>query len=455
MNEASGSNVDHFDYLVIGGGSGGLASARRAAKYGARVALVEASALGGTCVNRGCVPKKMFWNAAQVAESMHDAESYGFAPVEAQFDWARFKKSRDASIERLNGIYARNLDIDGVELINGWAELIGEHQVRVGTRVLSATHLLLTPGGKPRRPSLVGAELGITSDEFFECEEQPKKVAVVGAGYIAVEIAGLLNALGTDVTLVLRGEKPLRAFDSLVSESLMEELSAQGVSVVTGFTPDELQKTSSGLRLVDKNGIAECGYEEVIWAIGREPLTQDLGLETQGVKVTKSGHIQVDEWENTSAEGVYALGDVTGKVELTPVAIAAGRKLSDRLFGNMPDSKLNYDNVPTVVFSHPPIGVIGLTEDEAIGRYGNGVKCYSTRFVDMYYSHARRKVRTVMKVVTVGAKEKVVGIHVFGRSADELIQGFAVALCMGATKADLDRAIAIHPTAAEELVTLR
>jgi glutathione reductase (NADPH) len=448
-------SVEQFDLVVIGGGSGGMAAARRAAKHGAKVALIEGGRLGGTCVNRGCVPKKMFWNAAQIAESLFDAESYGFLPVERVFNWARFKEGRDAYIERLNEIYARNLDLDDVILIRGWAKLDGHRQVRVGQRVLQGEHLILAPGGKPRIPPIFGAELGMTSDGFFELAAQPRRVAIVGAGYIAVEIAGVLNALGSDVTLLLRGEKPLRRFDSLVSDALMEELSAQGVNVITGFVPRKVERLEDGLRIECDSEHFESGFDELIWAIGRAPRLVDLGLQAENIELNEDGTIVVDEWEETSVERVYAIGDVTGKMELTPVAIAAGRHLSDRLFGGKPEAKLDYKEVPTVVFSHPPIGTVGLTEDQAIEEYGDGVKCYTTRFVDMYYALASRKVRTVMKVVTVGAKERVVGIHVFGRSADELIQGFAVALRMGATKADLDRTVAIHPTAAEELVTLR
>lgn len=446
---------EHFDLIVVGGGSGGMASARRAAKHGARVALIEGGALGGTCVNRGCVPKKMFWNAAQIAESLHDAESYGFAPADVVFDWAKFKHGRDAYIARLNEIYSRNLELDEVTLVRGWAKLLGGHRVLVSGRVLSCEHLLLTPGGKPKVPQIPGAELGITSDDFFELPSQARRVALVGAGYVAVEIAGVLSALGSEVSLLLRGERPLRSFDPLVSDALMEELSAQGVKVVTGFVPHHVEEQSEGLRIGCDRGHFETGFDQVIWAIGREPLVSDLDLPVQGVEQNEDGTIASNEWEETSAERVYALGDVTGKLELTPVAIAAGRHLADRIFGGIEDAQLDYDQVPTVVFSHPPMGVVGLTEDQAVERYGDGVKCYVSRFADLYHALSRRRVRTVMKVVTVGVKERVVGIHVFGRSADELIQGFAVAMRMGATKADLDRTVAIHPTAAEELVTMR
>lgn len=446
---------ESFDFVVLGAGSGGMAAARRAAKHGARVALVEGGRLGGTCVNVGCVPKKIFWNAAQIAEGAHDAESYGFSRLEPLFDWAKFKEARDASVTRLNGIYERNLGVDEVSLVRGWGRLLGGRRVQVGERTLVAQHLLVATGGRPKVPSIEGAELGMTSDGFFELSQQPRRVAVVGAGYIAVELAGVLNSLGSDVTLIVRGERPLRSFDVLVSESLLEELGESGISVVTGFVPERLERSGRDLTLIGRNDHCQGGFDQVIWAIGREPSTSGFGLEVEGVETSDEGHIIVDEWEQTNVAGIYAVGDVTGKRELTPVAIAAGRKLADRIFGGDAGARLSYENIPTVVFSHPPIGTVGLTEDQAIEIYGDSVKCYTTRFVDLYYSLARRKVRTVMKVVTVGVHEKVVGIHAFGRSADELIQGFAVAVQMGATKADLDRTIAIHPTAAEELVTIR
>lgn len=448
-------SIQAFDLLVIGGGSGGLAAARRAASHGAKVALIEAAELGGTCVNRGCVPKKMFWNAAQIAESVHDAESYGFSAMTPTFDWGRFRTAREASLRRLNGMYERNLQVDGVTLIRGWGRLIGNHQIQVDEQTYSADHIILAPGGQPLFPQIPGAELGISSDGFFELASQPSRVAVVGAGYVAVEIAGVLAALGTATTLILRKDKPLRNFDEMLSGALFEELGAQGINLVTGFSPQKLEKHDDGFCLTGESGQVQHGFDEVIWAIGRRPRLDGLGLEHENLKPDEHGFILANEWEETSVKKIYALGDVSGKKELTPVAIAAGRKLSDRLFGGKHDSKLDYSDVPTVVFSHPPIGTVGKTEAEAREEYGDAVKCYRSSFVDSYYSLARRKIRTHMKLVTVGPEERVVGIHVIGRSADELIQGFAVALRMGATKADLDRTVAIHPTAAEELVTLR
>lgn len=448
--------MSDYDYLVVGGGSGGLASARRAVKYGARVALVEAGRLGGTCVNQGCVPKKVMWNAAEAAERLHDAPGYGFDVEVRGFDWAGLKGRRDEYVARLNDVYARNLEVDGIDLIRGTAAFLAPDRVRVGDRVISAGHILIATGGRPRIPAIPGAELAITSDGFFELRERPAHVGVVGSGYIAVELAGIFRALGSDVTIVLRGERLLRRFEPMLRENLMEEMTTAGVSFVSGIEIECIERTPSGaLSFRGSDGELRAGFDCLVWAVGRVPNTEGLGLEQAGVKLDADGHIVVDGFQNTSAPRIYAVGDVTGVWPLTPVAIAAGRKLADRLFGGQPEARLDYDNIPTVIFSHPPIGTVGLTEDQARERYGTGVKCYTTRFRNMYHAVTERKTSTAMKVVTVGERQKVVGIHVIGIGADEMIQGFAVAVNMGATKADLDRTVAIHPTAAEELVTLR
>ena len=443
-----------FDLVVIGGGSGGMAAARRAAAHGAKVALVEGGRLGGTCVNVGCVPKKIMFNAASVADSLDEAPDYGFSLTRVGFDLARLKRSRDDVVSRLNAVYQRNLDVDGVELVRGWAHLSGEDVV-VGDRVLRAMHTLIATGGRPRVPGIPGAELGITSDQFFELERLPERVAIVGGGYIGVELAGIFRALGSQVTLVLRGEL-LRGFDATLQETLLDEMTKSGIEVLARYELTGVVRQRSGdLELRSSGGQAHAGFDCLLWAIGREPNTESLGLGARGITASPEGFIQVDAYQNTSAERVYAVGDVTGQRQLTPVAIAAGRKLADRVFGGDHQSKLDYDNIPSVVFSHPPIGSVGLTEEQARSSFGDSVKCYSSTFRNLYYSVTERKPATTVKVVTAGATEKVVGIHVIGRSADELIQGFAVALVMGATKADLDRTVAIHPTAAEELVTLR
>ncbi|HJL40092.1 MAG TPA: glutathione-disulfide reductase [Myxococcales bacterium LLY-WYZ-16_1] len=449
--------MEKFDYLVLGGGSGGLASARRAAKHGAKVAVVEGRPLGGTCVNVGCVPKKVMWNTATIAEALEDAPDYGFSTEVGPFDWSSVKRKRDAYVQRLNGIYRRNLEVDGVLHIEGFGRFVGPKTVDVGGRRYEAEHVLIATGGHPRRPPIPGQEHGITSDGFFDLKERPQRVAVVGAGYIAVELSGIFKALGSEVSMLTRSDLPLRRFDNMLRENLLEHLVEMGVSVEACGELTHVERESDGtlcMHTAEDRRLG--GFDCLLWAIGRDPNTPDLGLEHTGVSLTESGHVIVDEFQSTNVPGVHAVGDVIGKWELTPVAIAAGRKLADRLFGGQPEARLDYENIPTVIFSHPPIGTVGLTEDEAHERWGeDGVKCYTTRFTNMYHAMTTRKTFTAMKVVCAGAREQVVGIHVIGIGADEMIQGFAVAVKMGATKADLDRTVAIHPTASEELVTLK
>lgn len=452
-----GSTNGHtFDLLVIGAGSGGLAAAQRAAEYGARVAIVEKGRLGGTCVNVGCVPKKVMWYAAEIAHQVEDAGGYGFNVEVRDHDWAALQEARDAYVERLNGIYARNLERRNVTLLVGMAKLLDRHSVAVDGETFTAENIIIASGGQPVLPSIPGAAHGITSDGFFELRSCPQRVAVVGAGYIAVELAGVLAALGAEVTLVVRGDGVLRRFDAMLRELLQESLSADGIHLLTDCTPGELRKEQDGsLTLLSDSGMTHGGFDSMLWAIGRQPNTAKLALESAGVNVDQRGYIQVDEWQQTTAENIFALGDVTGPVELTPVAIAAGRRLSDRLYGGMHDRKMDYDNIPTVVFSHPPIGTVGLTEAQAREQYAEDVKIYSGAFTPMYHALTERKRKAGIKLVCAGPDERIVGLHIIGPGADEMLQGFAVAIKMGATKRDFDATVAIHPTSAEELVTLR
>ena len=444
-----------WDYLVIGGGSGGIASARRAAKHGAKVALVEAARLGGTCVNVGCVPKKVMVNAATLRESLIDAGGYGMRLGPVGFDWSELKRGRDSYVARLNGIYARNLRSSGITQISGFARFVGPRTIEVGGERLTGEHILIATGGRPHLPDVPGADLGINSDGFFELERMPSRVAVIGAGYIGVEIAGVLNALGSDVTMMVRGDALLRGFDEAMQSSLLEQMRADGVTIRFGHATTGITAASSGERSISVKDKPSCGpFDCVRWATGRRPLVDGLDLGQAGIEQHKHGSIVTDEWQQTSAEKIYAVGDVTGRVELTPVAIAAGRRLADRVFDGQSSAKLDYENVPTVVFSHPLIGTVGMTEAGARAKFGDAVRVYNSRFTNMYYALTERRPKTVMKLVVTGDDERVVGIHVAGLGADEMIQGFAVALRMGATKADLDRTVAIHPTAAEELVTL-
>jgi glutathione reductase (NADPH) len=446
--------MQELDFVVVGGGSGGIAAARRAARHGARTALVAGGVLGGTCVNVGCVPKKLSWHAASIAELLHDAGDYGFDLELRGFDLARFRRARDAYVERLRGIYAKNLTADGVARIDGWARLLDAHTVEVNGERLRAPHVLVATGGHPRVLAVPGGELGITSDGFFELDRVPARVVVVGGGYVAVELGGVLQALGAHVTLAERGPQLLRRFDPMLGASLGEEMTKAGASLLTGFEVRHVERAEGALVVQGVDG-RSAACDVLLWAVGRVPASRGFGLEELGVVLDAHGHVEVDMFQNTSVPGVYAVGDVTGIAELTPVAIAAGRHLADRLFGGKPEARLDYDDIPSVVFSHPPIAIVGLSEPDARVRFGDQVKVYETRFTALYHGVTRRKTASRMKLVVTGPDERVVGIHVIGQGADELIQGFAVALKMGARKADLDRTVAIHPTAAEELVTLR
>jgi glutathione reductase (NADPH) len=446
----------NYDLLVLGGGSGGVAAARRAALHGAKVALVEAGRLGGTCVNVGCVPKKIMWNAASVAEAIHEAAGYGFDTSLTALDWARLKRARDEYVEFLNGVYRRNLENEGVTIVEGYGRFVDARTLEVNGTVLRAEHVLVATGGKPRVPDIEGAELGITSDGFFDLGDRPAKVAVVGGGYVSVELAGIFRALGSEVLVLIRHDQLFRGLDTTIADELCHLMGGSGIRFARDGEVVRVERSSNGkhsLSLAD--GARFDGFDTVVWAIGRVPNTGGFGLENVGVALDADGHLVVDDFQNTNVSGLYAIGDVTGKIPLTPVAIAAGRRLSDRLFGGEPRARLDYENVPTVVFSHPPIGTVGLSELDARARYGDDVRVYVRRFTNLYHALTTRKPKTTVKLVTMGDDERVVGIHVIGLAADELIQGFAVALRMGATKADLDHTVAIHPTAAEELVTLR
>ena len=457
------------DYLVLGGGSGGLASARRASgMYGAKAIAVEMSRLGGTCVNVGCVPKKITWSAASIAETIKESKAYGFSVQEtAPFDWATFKHKRDAYVRKLNGIYERNLKNDKVEYLHGVASFVDQHTVKVvlddQTEVkIKAKNILIAVGGHPAPMPIEGAELGINSDGFFDLEKQPKKVAVIGAGYIAVEMAGMFHHLGTETHLFIRHDTFLRTFDPMIQDKITAEYERQGLHLHKQSSQSKLEDLGNGMKRLhykDKNGEGTLDVDTVLWAIGRAPETDKLNLDVTKVAVNDKGHIKTDEYQNTNIPHIYALGDVCDRgFELTPVAIAAGRKLSDRLFGGQTDAHLDYSNIPSVVFSHPESGSIGLTEPEAREKYGDeDIKVYNSAFTAMYYSMMEQdeKGPTSYKLVCQGKEEKVVGMHILGIGSAEILQGFGVAIKMGATKKDFDRVVAIHPTSAEELVTMK
>lgn len=449
--------MKQFDLVVMGGGSGGLAAARRAAGYGAKVAVVESRKLGGTCVNVGCVPKKVMFNAASLAENAGSYTSYGFKLDAPKLDWGTLKKRRDAYVERLNAIYSDNLKRESVTVFEGYGKLQSPGAVEVNGVRLNATHVLIAVGGYPKVPDVPGAQLGITSNGFFALKEQPKSVAIVGTGYIGMELAGIFHALGSEVALYSKYDTVLPHLDTMLRTELLTHITEQGVNFKPHTPITRVSRTETGkLKVNSLEDKESAGYDCLIWATGRLPSTASLGLEQAGVALTAGGYVKVDAFQNTSAPGVYAIGDVTEGWHLTPVAIAAGRKLADRLFGAQPTAAVDTSIVPTVIFSHPPIGTVGLTTEQAQAKYGKSqVKEYTTRFTNMFYALGEHKPKTSMKLVCAGSERRVVGAHVIGLGADEMIQGFAVAVRMGATKADFDATIAIHPTAAEEFVTMR
>ena len=449
--------VKEYDYIVIGGGSGGIASANRAAMHGAKVILFEGKEVGGTCVNVGCVPKKVMWYGAQVAETLHRyAGEYGFDVTLNKFDFATLKANRQAYIDRIHGSYERGFDSNGVERVYEYAKFVDSHTVEVAGERYTAPHILIATGGHALYPNIPGSECGITSDGFFELDEVPKRTAIIGGGYIAVEVAGVLNALGSDTHLFVRKDRPLRTFDKDIIDVLVNEMAKSGPTLHTHANATEVVKNADDSLTISFDNGETVTVDCLIWAIGRAANTSGFGLEKTGVELTERGNIYSDAFENTSVPGIYALGDVTGKLDLTPVAVKAGRQLSERLFNNKADAKLDYTDVATVVFSHPVIGSVGLTEEKAIAKYGaENIKVYKSSFTPMYTALGDNRQPSTMKLVTLGEDEKIIGLHGIGYGVDEMIQGFSVAIKMGATKADFDNTVAIHPTGSEEFVTMR
>jgi len=453
----------HYDYIAIGGGSGGIASINRAASYGKKCAIIEAKHLGGTCVNVGCVPKKVMFYGAQIAEAInHYAPDYGFDVDVKKFDFAKLVESRQAYISRIHTSYDNVLAKNNVDVIRGFAKFVNKNTLEVtfddgSTEQVTADHILIATGGRPSIPAIKGAEYGIDSNGVFALTELPKRTAVVGAGYIAVELAGVLNSLGVETHLFVRKHASLRNFDPMMVETLVESMQKDGITLHTHAIPNEVVKNADGSVTLKLEDGREQTVDCLIWAIGREPTTDKINLQAAGVEANARGFIKVDKYQNTNVPGIYAVGDIIeGGIELTPVAVAAGRRLSERLFNNKPNEHLDYNLVPSVVFSHPPIGTVGLTEPQAIEQYGaENVKVYKSSFTSMYTAVTQHRQPCRMKLVCVGKEEKIVGLHGIGFGVDEMIQGFAVAVKMGATKADFDNTVAIHPTGSEEFVTMR
>jgi len=446
----------HYDVIAVGAGSGGLSVVEKAALYGKKCAVIEFDQVGGTCVNRGCVPKKIMWYASEIRQIIQHSKGYGFAVELKDFDWSQLVSRRENYINGINKWYQRFLQDSNIDLIKGEAQFINNNTLDVAGERFTAEHIVIGVGGTPLIPDIPGAELGISSDGFFALDQQPAKVAIVGAGYIAVELAGLLNSLGSEVTLLLRKQHLLSRFDPMLRETLMEEMINAGINILSCIHLQSVVNSADNkLNLVSQDGSKIEGFDQVIWATGRRPRTAELQLNNTDIQTKDDGVIVVDEFENTNVKGVYAIGDVTGKVALTPVAVAAGRRLGERLFNDQLERKVDYNNIATVVFSHPPIGTIGLTEDEAREQHGRAIKVYQTRFTPMFYALMDAPQVTAMKLITLGPTEKIIGLHVVGLGADEMLQGFAVAIKLGATKHDFDDTIAIHPTSAEEFVTMR
>ena len=445
----------HYDLIAIGGGSGGLAVVEQAARLGRKVAVIEARRIGGTCVNNGCVPKKVMWYAAQLAHAVDSASDFGVPARRTSTDWRKLVTGRDEYISNINDYWNNHVEENGIDHLTGHARFVDAKTIEVNGNHYSADHIVVATGGQPIVPSVAGAELGITSDGFFALREQPQRVAIVGGGYIAVELGGVLNALGSSVTVIAMEDRLMERFDPMISAVLESEMQRQGIRVQTGFRVAALARQTDGLAVASADDKRLSGFDSVIWAVGRSPNTHNLNLQAAGIEVMASGIIPVDDYQNTNVSGIYAVGDITGRVALTPVAIAAGRRLAERLFNKQSDSKVDYANIPSVVFSHPPIGTVGMTETEARERHDDEVTVYASEFTPMRDALSAHGSVTAMKLVCAGQEQRVVGIHVIGDNADEMLQGFAVAVKMGATKADFDSTIAIHPSSAEELVTMK
>ncbi|MDY3119056.1 MAG: glutathione-disulfide reductase [Peptoniphilus sp.] len=444
-----------FDYIVIGGGSGGIATANRASKYGKKVAVIEENLLGGTCVNRGCVPKKVLWYASGIRRTLEtEATPYGYNLHGWSFDYKTLKNSQMAYVEGARAAYKKSLLENGITHIHGRARFVDAHTVHVNGEDYTAEHITIAAGASPTPCPVEGAELVDYSNDFFLWETLPKTVAVVGGGYIGTELSSFLAGMGVEVHYLVRDDRILKKFDKAITEEVAKMIQSAGVNIHFKTECARFEKTDEGILTTLKDG-STAVYERILWTGGVTPNTKDLGLEKAGVDVDDRGRIVSDAYENTTQKGIYAIGDVTGKLDLTPVAIAAGRKLSDRLFGGKKDAHLQYDNIPTVVFSHPPMGSVGLTEKAAIKTYGEDhVTTYDTTFTDMRSSITGDGLTNKMLLVCAGDEEKIVGVHAVGEGVDEMIQGFSVAVTMGATKADFDATVAIHPTASEEMVTM-
>ncbi len=444
---------DRYDLFVIGGGSGGVRAARIAAGHGARVGLCESSRMGGTCVIRGCVPKKLMVYASQFAEAFQDAAGYGWTLDAPHFDWPKLVRAKETEITRLEGVYRRLLTDAGVTIHDGHGVLRDPHTVAVGAQTFHAERILIAVGGRPTRPDIPGAGLGIVSDDAFDLPTFPDELLIVGGGYIAVEFAGIFNGLGSRVTLAYRRERILRGFDADVRRVVEAGMADRGVEFRYQTAPVGLERTASGRVRAHLSEAETAEFDQVFFATGRVPNIDGLGLEAAGVRTGPGGRIEVDAYGRTSVEPIFAVGDVTDRIALTPVALMEGHAFGDTQFGGM-DRPVDHANVPSAVFSQPSAATVGLSEEAARAALNN-VTVFRSEFTPMKYTLSGRKEKALMKLVVDGERDRVVGLHVVGPDAAEIVQGFAVAVRAGLTKADFDRTVGIHPTSAEELVTLR
>jgi glutathione reductase (NADPH) len=442
------------DLIVLGAGSGGLATAFRAAQHGARVALLDPGELGGTCVHLGCVPKKALWFAAQWAQAQQFAIDVGFASAPGPLDWEHFRQVRLRYIDAIDQGYARRLQEAGVQLVRQAGRFVAADTIELGDgNRLQAPRIVIATGARPRTLALPGFRLGMVSDDIFALRELPHRVAIVGGGYVATEFAGLLQALGSEVE-VLAHDRLLEGFDAELVQALRELMEAQGIRIRLQSAVQAAHRGADGILLDDAVAGSRGPYDALLWAVGRVPNTEALGLGSIGVDTDERGHVLTDARQDTNVTGIHAVGDVTARKALTPVAVAAGRQLADRLFGGQPEARLDYDNIPSVVFSKPPLGMVGMTEEEAREQHGDAVVVYRSRFTPMQWALTGWHGQSLMKLVCVGSDERVLGIHALGPGADEMLQGFAVALKLGLRKRDLDATVAIHPSSAEEFVLM-
>jgi glutathione reductase (NADPH) len=445
-----------YDLIALGAGSGGLSVVERAASYGQRCAIVERGKMGGTCVNVGCVPKKIMWFGANLAEMIEDAGAYGHDLTHNGFDWSKLVANREKYIAGINTWYHGYLKELGIDEIVGEASFVDANTIIIDGKRYSARDIVIATGTEPTLPDIPGIENAITSDGFFALDQQPKRVAIVGSGYIAVELAGVLRSLGSEVSLYLRKDRVLGEFDSLLQSTLLERLGQSGIELRIRCQVTSIKRTADDkLELQDSHGVGMEAVDQILYAIGRSARLDTLKLDNAGVAVTNRGFIESDLYQCTSQPNIFTLGDVTGRAALTPVAIAAGRRLADRLYDAQSDRHLDYELIPTVIFSHPPIATIGVTEEAARAEFGERIRVYQTRFTAMFNAISGHDVPTAMKLVCLDEEEKVIGCHMIGPAVDEMLQGFAVAIRMGACKKDFDDTIAIHPTSSEELVTMR